>query len=320
MNGFEVVRAGNFYSALPTLMRLYRNNYSAWADVVLEVIFVYPLYVPLYARKPTSVLVPHLMGHSWFQVLPFAKALFGYLTERSIPLFYRRARFIAISEGTWQDLVALGIQEDKIVVAPCGVDTEKYVPGQKGDEPMVFFVGKFDNRRKRVEDLIEAFPLINKEVPGTRLIVAGTGARESALRELAKPYPQIEMIGYVDEDEKIRLYQESWVSAFPSVKEGFLLTALEASACGTPVVTYEHRGLSTVIDGETGLVVREREPRRLAEAIVSLLKDPQKRLEMGRKGRAHAHQFSWQRMADTFLDALCRDGQAREPSNDLQAR
>jgi hypothetical protein len=92
VNGFEVVRAGNFYSALPSLMRLYRNHYRAWADVVLENILAYPLYVPLYTRQPTSVLVHHRMGRSRFQVLPFPKALFGYVTERSIPRFYRRAR------------------------------------------------------------------------------------------------------------------------------------------------------------------------------------------------------------------------------------
>lgn len=315
VSGSEVVRAGNFRSALPTLMWLYRKNYRDWADVVLESMVSYPLYVPLYSRQPTFVMVYHLMGYSWFQVLPLAKALFGYLTERSIPFFYRRARFIAISGGTREDLLALGIQRDKIVVAPCGVDTEKYVPGRKSTDPMVLFVGRLDDRRKRVEDLIEAFPLIEKEVPGTRLVVAGTGSREADLRERARPYPKIEVVGYVGEEEKTRLYQQSWVCAFPSVKEGFLLTALEANACGTPVVIYEHPGLGTIVGGETGLIVRKREPRQLTEAIVSLLKDPQKRLEMGEKGRAYAKQFSWQRMADEIL-RLMMEGVAER--NDLR--
>jgi glycosyltransferase involved in cell wall biosynthesis len=310
VNGFEVVRAGNFYSALPTLIRLYITHYGDWADVVLETILSYPLYVPLYSRQPTSVLVLHLMGRAWFQVLPFPKALFGYVTERSIPFLYRKARVVTISEGTRQDLLALGIQEDEIILAPCGVDTERYVPGQQSSEPMVCFVGRLDDRRKRVEDLIEAFPYIEREVPGTRLILAGPGTRtrEAILRERAQPYPSMEIVGYLEEDEKIMLYQRSWVGAFPSVKEGFPLTVLESSACGTPVVTYEHPGLSTVIEGETGLVVHEGEPQALAEAIVTLLKDPGRRLEMGRKGRDHARQFSWQRMADTVLGVLSQEG------------
>ena len=312
VNGFEVIRAGNFYSALPALMWVYGNHYRAWAHVVLENILAYPLYVPLYTRQPTSVLVHHIMGRSWFQVLPFHKALFGYVTGRSIPRFYRRARFITVSEGTRQDLLTLGIEEDKIVVAPNGVDTEKYVPGQKSAEPMVCFVGRLDDRRKRVEDLIEAFPYIEQQVPGSRLVIAGSGVREAALREQARPYPNVEVTGYVEEGEKIRLYQQSWVGAFPSSKEGFLLTALEASACGTPVVTYEHPGLSTVIEGETGLVVHEGEAQRLGEAIVSLLKDPEKRLEMGRKARAHARGFSWQKMADDVLSFMIEETVERD--------
>ena len=307
VQGVEVVRSGSFHSALPSLAWRYRKDHLPWADVVLESILAYPLYVPLYSRRPTCALVFHVMGRSWFEVLPFPKALFGYLTERSIPHFYRQNTLIAISEGTRADVVGLGVPRHRVVVAPCGVDTQRYVPGHRSARPLICFVGRLDDRRKRVEDLIDVFPYIAEQVPDAQLVIAGGGRREAELRRRAAGSKNVEFVGFIEEDEKIDLYQRSWVGVFPSGKEGFLLTALEASACGTPVVTYEHPGLTTVVDGKTGLVVPQGEPQRLARAVVSLLKNPQKRLEMGRAARAHACKFTWPGMADIILKELSQD-------------
>lgn len=309
VSGVEVIRSGGFHTALAALASLYTRNYRRWADVVLENVLAYPLYVPLYSRRPCSVIIHHVMGRSWFEVLPLPKALFGYLTERSIPRFYRGVTLIAVSEGTRADVVGLGVPENCVVVAPNGADAQRYVPGEKSERPLVCFVGRMDDRRKRVEDLIDAFPYIAEQVPGARLAIAGGGRREAELRRRAAGSKNVEFVGYLEEDEKIRLYQRSWVGVFPSLKEGFLLTALEASACGTPVVTYEHPGLTTVLDGKTGLVVPRDEPEKLARAVVSLLKDPQKGLEMGRAGRAHALEFSWERMAAIILRTLSKDSE-----------
>jgi glycosyltransferase involved in cell wall biosynthesis len=311
VHGVEVVRSGGFYSALPSLAWRYRKDHRSWADVVLESILAYPLYVPLYSRRPTCALVHHVMGRSWFEVLPFPKALFGYLTERSIPCFYREGKLVAISDGTRDDVVGLGVPPSRVVVAPCGVNTQRYVPGHKSAEPLICFVGRLDDRRKRVEDLIDVFPSIVEQVPGARLVIAGGGRREAALKKRARGSTHVQFLGFVEEAEKIDLYQRSWVGVFPSSKEGFLLTALEASACGTPVVTYEHPGITTVIDGETGLVVPRGDPQGLAGAVVSLLKDPRRRAEMGSKGRAHAFQFTWARMADIILRVLSQGGGGR---------
>jgi glycosyltransferase involved in cell wall biosynthesis len=305
--GVEVIRAGGFHSALAVLPRLYITQHREWADVVLESIFAYPLYVPLYSRRPTSVVVHHVMGRSWFEVLPFPKALFGYLTERSIGYFYRRTRLVVISEGTRRDVVGLGVPPDRIVVAPCGVDVEQYVPGRESRQPLVCFVGSLSDRRKRVEDVIDAFPYIEEQVPGVRLVIAGDGQREAALRKRAAAYENVEFVGLLVGQGKVDLYQRSWVGVFPSVKEGFLLTAVEASACGTPPVIYEHPGLTTVLDGKTGLVLPEGGPQPLARAVVSLLKDRERRMEMGRKARAHASGFSWDRMAEIVLMALSQE-------------
>jgi glycosyltransferase involved in cell wall biosynthesis len=306
--GVEVIRSGGFHSALAVLPRLYVTEYREWADVVLESIFAYPLYAPLYSRRPTAVLVHHIMGRSWFQVLPFPKAMFGYLTERSIGYLYRRTRLVAISEGTRRDLLGLGASADQIVVAPCGVDVEEYVPGRKSGEPLICFVGSLSDRRKRVEDLIDAFPYIEEQVPGVRLVIAGDGEREAALRARAAQYNNVEFAGLVVGQGKVDLYQRSWVGVFPSLKEGFLLAAVEASACGTPPVIYEHPGLTTVVDGETGLVLPQGGPQTLARAVTSLLQDRERRLEMGRKARAHAGKFSWSQMADTILETFSHEG------------
>ena len=311
VHGVEVIRAGSFYSALVSVAWQYGKQPGTWADVVLEIIFAYPLYVPLYSKQPTVALVHHVMGGEWFEVLPVGKALFGYLTERCIPYFYRGSTVVAISEGTRNDMVSLGVPGDRVVVAPCGVDAERYFPGEKSEVPLLCFVGRLDDRRKRIEDLIDAFPYIAEQVPGARLVIAGGGQREGVLRERAAGNENVEFVGYLGEQEKVSLYQRSWVGVFPSSKEGFLLTALEASACGTPVIINEHPGLTTVVNGETGLVVPQGEPQLLAKAVVSLLTDPKRRLDMGEKGRAHAIQFSWRTMADIVLRTLTEQRERR---------
>jgi D-inositol-3-phosphate glycosyltransferase len=92
------------------------------------------------------------------------------------------------------------------------------------------------------------------------------------------------------------------VVCVPSHSESFGLVALEAQACGTPVVAAGVGGLSTpVVDGVTGLLVTGHAPADYARALRTLLDDPALRSSMGAKAAVHAAGFSWQATADRLL-------------------
>jgi D-inositol-3-phosphate glycosyltransferase len=85
----------------------------------------------------------------------------------------------------------------------------------------------------------------------------------------------------------------------PSLYESFGMVALEAMACGAPVVASDVGGLSFIVrDGETGYLVPERDPRALADCLGKLLRDPDLRARLGRRGIEVARDYAWRRIAD----------------------
>src|SRR5262249_41256318 len=108
---------------------------------------------------------------------------------------------------------------------------------------------------KHTELLVDAVAAL----PGVRLVVAGTGPGLDAVHERVRAWgirDRVGLLGFVDEDEKVRLLQTSHVIASASEKEGWGLTVLEAAACGTPAVATDVPGLRDAVrNGETGLLV-----------------------------------------------------------------
>lgn len=146
--------------------------------------------------------------------------------------------------------------------------------------------------------LIEAFRQVRASQPRARLLLAGTGALESALREQARDLQDsVSFLGYCTDVrgvlEALDLYTQ------PSVMEALGLAVLEASAMGIPVVASDVGGLPEVVQSDvTGLLVPPGDAAELAAAFSALLNDPQRRERLGRAGaemvRAH---FTRERMA-----------------------
>ena len=98
-------------------------------------------------------------------------------------------------------------------------------------------------------------------------------------------------------------YASADVCAVPSFHESFGLAALEAMACGTPVVAADVGALSSIVlDGETGRLVGSHEPRAFAAALEELLHDPEGLSRMGEAAREWASGFTWDRSVEETLD------------------
>ena len=123
-----------------------------------------------------------------------------------------------------------------------------------------------------------------------------------ALRETRYP-DDIDVLGYVEDEEKDDLYRRASAFVFPSAYEGFGLPVLEAMAHRCPVVAYDNSSIPEVA-GDAAVLVAEPGPAPLAGAIGSLLDDPQRRSALVAAGVERVRLFSWERCAERTLAEL----------------
>ena len=155
--------------------------------------------------------------------------------------------------------------------------------------PRVVFVGVLEFP-KGVDVLFDAWPVVLAQVPRAELVIAGDGTMDTVLRRQVSRLGLSRSVKFVGHVPPIRLRQildDSWCLALPSRTEGLPWVVLEAMGRGRPVVASAVGGLPEVVDeGTTGHLVPAGRPEPLAQAIVTLLHDPERAAKMGAEGRA----------------------------------
>jgi glycosyltransferase involved in cell wall biosynthesis len=191
-------------------------------------------------------------------------------------------------------------------VIPLGVDLDLFRPSpQPSGEPIVGFLKGF-GPAYGAERFIAAMPAIIAQAPDVRFELVGTKKGASELRRKVMDPDMASRIRWLEpqpHSEIPKLLNRWQVSVIPSVVESFGVAALESSACGVPVVAANVGGLpETVIHGETGLLTDASDRDQLAEAVVTLLADEDRRIEMGRVGRQFvAKHFEWRTCVDRWV-------------------
>jgi D-inositol-3-phosphate glycosyltransferase len=208
----------------------------------------------------------------------------------------------------------------KMTVIPPGVDTSHFYPIPKDEareaaglpkgERIILFVGRLQPL-KGVETLIEAATRlrlrdISAQHPVHLVVVGGnpngtgedTDAELARLRGLTRDLCMDRMVvflGQRDQDKLPYYYSAAEVVVMPSHYESFGMVALEAMACGTPVVASQVGGLAYLVqDGVTGYVVPDQDPEALADRLTLLLGDPELRRRMGKQAATYARTFDWE--------------------------
>jgi glycosyltransferase involved in cell wall biosynthesis len=303
--GIEIERSGTRATFALVGRRAVRRAISRERpDIVVEDINKLPLYLAMLTELPMCVIVPHLFGTTAFREASWPVASLVWLSERSIPRVYRRAGFHAISESTRDDLVRRGVQRERIQVIHPGVDTTHYKPDpsvHRSRPPAFLYVGRL-KRYKGVEFAIRALALAREHRPDLTLEIAGDGGDRGRLQELVAHLGLSEGVkfhGRVSEAEKIRLFRSSWANLFPSPKEGWGITVMEAAACGTPSLASDSPGLcDSVRDGTTGFLVPHGDATALAQRMLEFAADRSLVERLGAVARQHAVRMGWQGAAD----------------------
>jgi D-inositol-3-phosphate glycosyltransferase len=211
----------------------------------------------------------------------------------------------------------------KIVVIPPGVDVSRFYPISKDEakevisvpscEEMLLFVGRIEPL-KGLETLIYAIAQMRERDVFVCLAVIGGDsdtspevqtaemARIQTLREEAGLSDLITFLGKRSQDTLPYYYSAADAVVVPSYYESFGLVALEAMACGTPVVASQVGGLAFLVqDGVTGFTVPVDEPDALAEKLILLVRDDELRQKLGLQATALAQQYSWETIATRIL-------------------
>ena len=220
-----------------------------------------------------------------------------------------------------------GAPRDRIEIVPPGVDHAFFSPGDRrgarqalkidGDGPVVLFVGRIQPL-KRLTAAVETLALLDDKT-ATLLVVGGPSGADGQT-ELAEAHRLADELGVHD---RIRFvapqphhllstyYRAADVCLVPSRSESFGLVALEAAACGTPVVAAAVGGLRTLVHHDrTGFLVESRDPADYASYVNRLLTDPTMAASMSKAAAADAQRYTWSLTA----------GRLRRVYNDLAAR
>ncbi len=313
LDGLRVRRVGGRHSfALRARPAVRRMLAAARYDIVVEDINKLPLLLPTLTALPVCAVVPHLFGATAFREASWPVAAVVWAAERPIPRVYRHAWFHAISESTRDDLVRRGVAAERVEVIYPGVDATRYAPDPavaRADVPTFLYVGRL-KRYKGVDIALRALAHARAARSDLILEVAGQGDDRPRLERLARALDiaaAVRFLGFISEEEKLRRLRRAWALVFPSPKEGWGISNVEAAACGTPALASDSPGLrESVKSGETGYLVPHGDVAALAERMLALAGDPALVTRLGRGGRAFAEQLSWARAAQATEAQLRR--------------
>ena len=308
VDGMHVTRVGGRHSfalrARGAVSRAIRENRF---DVVIEDINKIPLFLPTLTSLPFVAIVPHLFGTTAFAEASAPLAAVVWTAELPIPWLYRRAEFHAISESTRDDLVRRGVPAERVVVIHPGVDARAYRPDPgvpRAAHPTFLYLGRL-KRYKGVEFAIRAVSLARATRPDITLDICGQGDDRPRLERLVGELglrDAVRFLGYVAEDDKRRLLRRAWAVVFPSPKEGWGITNVEAAASGTPALASDSPGLrESVQNGVTGFLVPHGDSPALADRMLALARDPALVERLGRAARSFAEGLSWDAAARATL-------------------
>lgn len=221
-------------------------------------------------------------------------------------LFQKATRHVAVSRTMERALVAMGAPPDRVCYNPCGVDPDVFNEGNPAEAPPTFLaVGRLVEK-KAPHLLILAFAEAYRREPEARLRIIGDGPLFGVCEDLVAGLGlghAVDLLGPQPHDVvraemgRSRAFVQHSVVAASGDSEGTPVAVMEAGATALPVVATRHAGIPDVVqEGETGLLVDERDVAGMAEAMLQLARDPARARAMGQAARVRVrNHFSMDR-------------------------
>lgn len=255
-------------------------------------------YVTKHLHNPVCLFVATLTRLERISMLrkgPLARRIYGYAMLPIISAIEKQTlgkieHVFAETEYTRQ-AISPYIDVSKTSVDTIGVDIQKFtpIPEEKRTDDYILSVGRFNDERKNITLLFEAYATLRYYMPNApHLILAGKTppspkawkkAEELGIREF------IEMKEDISIEGLISLYQNAAVYVLTSDEEGLGIVLIEAMACATPVVSTRCGGPDSVVSSDTGFLIPIGNSHAIAEKLLWMLQNPEQRRMMGYAGR-----------------------------------
>ncbi|MXP21931.1 glycosyltransferase [Gordonia sp. HNM0687] len=316
--GIRILRAGGRLSVYPRALltivaaRWGRGRLPAAPDVVIDTQNGIPFFAGTVSRAPTVVLVHHCHREQW----PVAGRLLGrfgwFLESRVSPRVHRRSRYVTVSGPSADELVALGVDRERITVIRNGIDPVAAEPagtdgtGDRTAGPRLCVLSRLVPH-KQVEDALAVVAELRHTRADVHLDVIGGGWWRDELHATAARLGVERCVtfhGHVDERRKHQLLDRADVHLMPSRKEGWGLAVVEAAQHRVPTIGYRSSvGLAESIEhGETGLLVDGVD--ELVSATRKLIDNPEESARLGGNAQRKAAGYSWSATADGFIGVV----------------
>lgn len=292
-------------------MRRALSQHVKTYDVVhLHSVFLWPTLAA--ARAARTAGVPYILSPRGMLVSDLIRRKSRILKSLWISFFERRNVELAdavhvTSDVEQADLMALGLRPRRVINIPNGIDMPPAANQfedrsvRSGQRPYILSLGRV-NWKKGLDRLIPAMA----HVPDADLVIAGndeegyTGTLETLAANCGVA-DRVRFAGPVHGAEKWHLVRSACIFAMPSYSENFGNSALEAMACGVPVVVTPEVGLSTAIAAAGAGIVCDGDPSALGSELAALCADPARRKVLGLAGvKSAAETFSWESIARAF--------------------
>ncbi len=230
----------------------------------------------------------------------------------------RASSLVTLSDFMRKEAIALGARPERITVIPGGIDTERFSPGGMIEHPWaaaggpLIFTARRMVPRTGVSELVEAFSLIARELPGARLALAGRGPLEGEIRRRIQTLgleDRVMTLGWISDEDLVGWYRAADLVIMPTQElEGFGLTTAEALACGTPVLGTPAGANPEVLRRlDDSLITRDSSPGAMAEGALGLLRDPERLAGLALRARASVYPaLAWSTVADSYLSIFER--------------
>ena len=218
------------------------------------------------------------------------------------PVIEKLSARIAVSEAARETLTE-HLDTDAVVI-PNGIYANRYRDGEvvaQWTGNTLGFIGRFEEPRKGLSVLLAALPAIARFAPDVRVLVAGPGDTKDIDKEIdSQLRNRFTFLGRISEKEKTDLLASVSLYIAPNTGgESFGIILAEALAAGAPVIASDIPAFASLLgNGEFGALFESENPQHLAEVVIELLGDNQKRSALAMAGKAHAQQFDWDVVAE----------------------
>ena len=327
IDGIEVIKVP-FIPIYPFYLHLHRifvKKVFKSLESQIDIVHIHTPLPPLIKTShPTIITIhtPMLTDNNYIEI----RSIYSLLTKISarfvsypleLKLIQSSDIVTTVSKSIAQELKEHYLNLDEVSIVYNGVDEKFFYPKQikSGDgSKYIMYAGRVD-REKGLFDLVKCGKFICSERSDVFFIVAGNGRDFDKLRRKIRKaglQDRFIFLGQVDKDQMVKLYQNATLFVLPSYHEGLPGVLLEAMSCGLPVIATDVRGNRDLVsNGENGVIVPSRAPKKMAEAISILLKDKKLRKKLGKNARKTIEEnYTWNAVSNRILgyyELLVRD-------------